>query len=97
MDGDLSPTHRQNYQEILERWPALWPEIDGVLSGMLDPDNPIYQICSPGASLLISVPYEPIDEGVSWSVAVEFSRDHSVWDVPIEGWNPTSEGAQPYY
>jgi len=97
VDGDLSPIHRENYQEILRRWAELWPEIDAVLSGMLDPDHPQHQIRSPGASLQISVPSEPIGEGVSWSVAVEFSRDGSVWDVPIDGWNPTSDGAQPYY
>lgn len=97
VDGDLSPTHRLNYQEILRRWPDLWPEIDGVLSGMLDPDNRLHQVRNPGASLIISVPDQPIGVGVSWSVAVEFSHDSSVWDVPIDGWNPSSDGAQPYY
>jgi hypothetical protein len=95
--GDLSPIHRRNYQEILRRWPELWPEIEGALSGMLDADNPLQKIRSPGASLIISVPEQPIADGVNWSVAVEFCHDKSVWDVPIEGWNSTSDGTQPHY
>lgn len=97
VDGDPSPIHRRNYQEMLQRWPQLWPEIESVLSGMLNPDNNFHKIRSPGASLIISVPDQPIADGVSWSVALEFSHDSSVWDVPCDGWNPTSDGAQPYY
>ena len=97
VDGDLSDVHRRNYQEILRRWSDLWPEIDTIISGMLDPDDRLRQIRNPGASLIIGIPGQPIADGVSWSVAVEFSHDSSVWDCPIEGWNPTSDGAQPYY
>src|SRR4051794_23423683 len=79
VDGDPSPIHRRNYQEMLRRWRDLWPEIEGVISGMLDPDNPLHQIRNPGASLIISVPDEPITDGISWSVAVEFSHGGSVW------------------
>ena len=97
VEGDPSAVHRRNYENMLARWSKLWPEIEAILSGMLDPNNPRLCIQDSTTSLVITVPSEPINKGVAWSVTVEFYHDKSAWGVPIDGWRPDSEGAQPYY
>jgi hypothetical protein len=97
VEGDPSSIHRRNYEEMLRRWPQLWPEIEEIVSCMVDPENPLQDLRKVGAAILIHIPSALISDGVCWSVGVKFYHDKSIWDVPIHGWTPTSDGAQPHF
>jgi hypothetical protein len=96
-DGHPSRVHIENYKEILRRWPQLWPQVDAVVSEMLESYNRDYMLRSPGASLYMRLPAEPITEGVEWGVGVKFTYGKGTWHVAFFGWEATGEGCQPYF
>jgi hypothetical protein len=82
VSGHPNAIHVKNYDQIVARWPELWPKIYERLTTTLESPP----ISSPGDVLEMRLPSAPIELGPEWSISVRFYNRPGAWMVWFEGW-----------
>jgi len=96
-DGSPHIGHIQNFTEIVNRLPSLFPQAKALILEMIDGTAINTPLENPHASLDIHIPGEPIGYGAEWSLSAKWYHHDGWFQVEFVGWEINPDDSQPYY